>query len=592
MKPKHVVSFLLLLLIALIVEESKSDVSHFFAPELSFFHGHPGHTFPFQIAFQPTVQQDQGLYAAPPPVQAGYPVSTHSPVAPTTTTTTEFTLPEIVENRNAKEHNFIPIRNQYLPPELERPNYESPKPPPTNQQGYQYARPTTTTTTTERPSPIIVLDPPELIPPLNMEEIIVQPPIQVGPGYDYNAPTPVNIALPPSTPAPAYLPPRDVITFETPVGAENSQIPLRVQVKEMRCLQQQQQQRQHDTVGFFRTVLKVESFIAATPTVDSDSNDKRCELKLSRSYVLVDIAEEDFQKCGVRKCGKDLCLRLRFPAIRGMRTSADAIMTLHCKTQDRIAVKTHALKIGVANDAQARNTGTYAHGGSQNTFRTHIELLRKSNNGFTQHLPANGAVQLGEDLLLRAHVLTGDGWNYTKLSDVSLQRIAPSGELLNLANLITTNGCVNPSMQSICTQPPVYDPPLGHKLAFKAVMFQGMRSGDEVVMTMRIHGCLEQHDCYISTQECSVNNLGRRKRNTDDLERKATMDNDTEISEISTIAFRVLMPNMNATTVIDDEKKEDQEHMKNFQIINLIGSLGFVALLTCLGIYAALRLRK
>lgn len=53
--------------------------------------------------------------------------------------------------------------------------------------------------------------------------------------------------------------------------------------------------------------------------------------------------------------------------------------------------------------------GAYANGGIQQPLRTHVELLRKAPNGFTRHLEPNGAVQLGEELLLRAHVLTGDG---------------------------------------------------------------------------------------------------------------------------------------------------------------------------------------
>lgn len=100
-------------------------------------------------------------------------------------------------------------------------------------------------------------------------------------------------------------------------------------------------------------MLKLDSFLGAAPTVDQDNDevlDKRCEMKLSRSFLLLDISGEDFERCGVRTCGQDLCLRLRFPAIRGLRTGGDSILTLHCKSQERTAVKTHALKMGVAND--------------------------------------------------------------------------------------------------------------------------------------------------------------------------------------------------------------------------------------------------
>lgn len=83
------------------------------------------------------------------------------------------------------------------------------------------------------------------------------------------------------------------------------------------------------------------------------------------------------------------------------------------------------------------------------------------------------------------------------MSDVSLQRLAPTGEVLNSAMLVTTSGCVNPTMRSICPYPPVFEPPLGYRFGFRAVMFQGMKSGDEMVMSVRILGCIDQRDCLI-----------------------------------------------------------------------------------------------
>jgi len=190
--------------------------------------------------------------------------------------------------------------------------------------GYYYPQPSVssttripTTTTTARP--IVVQDPGE-------DHEFGQLP---SPGYDYQAPP-----QRPSTPAPVYLPPAE---------SNPEQQQLRLQLKDMRCLQS----------GYFRAALKLDSFLGAAPVLDNDSDnvqDKHCEVKMSRSFLLLDIAGTDFERCGVRTCGQDLCLRIRFPAIRGLRTGADSILTLHCKTQERIAVKTHALKMGVAND--------------------------------------------------------------------------------------------------------------------------------------------------------------------------------------------------------------------------------------------------
>lgn len=89
------------------------------------------------------------------------------------------------------------------------------------------------------------------------------------------------------------------------------------------------------------------------------------------------------------------------------------------------------------------------------------------------------------------------GWNYTRLSDVSLQRYSANGAVLNSANLLTSAGCVHPAMRSICPAPPVFEQPLGYRFGFRAVMFQGMKSGDEMVISVKILGCMQQIDCFV-----------------------------------------------------------------------------------------------
>ncbi|XP_034654549.1 uncharacterized protein LOC117892424 [Drosophila subobscura] len=517
------------LLLVFLLRGCLADVSHFFASSPtdlgSFLHGQA----PFQLGLSPSAFYGSPVTPAPAAVAA--------PVA-----TTEFSLPEIIENRSVKakaQPNFIPLSQHYLPPAIEqRPSYESPtKPGEESYPAYYYPPPPASPVTTP-PQPIVVQDPGEDIETIH------------SPGYDYHAP---------STPAPVYLPPSESLGE------------LRLRLKDMRCLPE----------GFFRAVLKLDSFLGAAPTVDHDSDDvqdKRCELKLARSFLLLDIAGADFERCGVRSCGQDLCLRLRFPAIRGLRTGGDSILTLHCKSQERVAVKTHALKMGVANDVQSRSVGNYAHGGNQNAFRTHVELLRRGSNGYTRHLETNGAVQLGEELLLRAHVLAGDGWNYTKLSDVQLQRIAAGGEVLNTVQLISSRGCLNPAMQAICSHAPIVEPPLGQRFHFKAVMFPGMRSGDVLVMSMRISGCLEREDCQITAQDCLPSVAQRRRRNADTT---AAAGNGTEISEFSQLSFRVIMPG------VEEEEVPAMRHVLGAsKSLALWGSVAFVALLLAVALVA------
>jgi len=161
------------------------------------------------------------------------------------------------------------------------------------------------------------------------------------------------------------------------------------------------------------------------------------------------------------------------------------------------------------NLSQARSAATtFAQGGSQQPFRTQVALFRKSDgsgSSFTRSIDPGGTVQLGEEMMLRIHTRAGDGWNHTRISDVILQRLAPSGEVVNSAILITTNGCVNPSMRAVCPAAPVFEPPLGHRLAFRAVMFMGMRSGDEMVMSVRVVGCLERKDCNVVSEQFHKN---------------------------------------------------------------------------------------
>ena len=194
-------------------------------------------------------------------------------------------------------------------------------------------------------------------------------------------------------------------------------------------------------------------------------------------------------------------------------------------------------------------------------------------------------------MILFYSVLPFAGWNYTKLTDVSLQRVSPSGEILNNVQLVTSLGCLNPSMQGVCTQAPSYDPPLGYKLPFKAVMFQGMRSGEDVIMSMRITGCLEYNDCFINQEQCNNPNTSgiiRRKR---DMKGNSTNDS-SEISEISKISFKVVMPH--EQDVLNDrmESQFSNSLVRQTKSLILFISLGFIALLMCLGICALIKFRK
>lgn len=141
--------------------------------------------------------------------------------------------------------------------------------------------------------------------------------------------------------------------------------------------------------------------------------------------------------------------------------------------------------------------GTLAYGGNQQPFRTQLGLFCNVDGSFTKNLDPGAVVHLGEELILRAHVKSGDGWNHSRVTDVSLQRLSPGGDILNSATLIKSDGCVNPAMRLICPIAPVYEPPLSYRIGFRAAMFQGMKSGDEMVMRVRIVGCIDPRDCAV-----------------------------------------------------------------------------------------------
>lgn len=60
---------------------------------------------------------------------------------------------------------------------------------------------------------------------------------------------------------------------------------------------------------------------------------------------------------------------------------------------------------------QARSAGTFAHGGTQQFFRTQLGIFQNVNGAFSKKLESGSAVQLGEELMLRAQVKSGDGKN-------------------------------------------------------------------------------------------------------------------------------------------------------------------------------------
>lgn len=88
-------------------------------------------------------------------------------------------------------------------------------------------------------------------------------------------------------------------------------------------------------------------------------------------------------------------------------------------------------------------------------------------------------------------------------------------------------------MRSVCPHEPIFEPPLGYKFGFKAFMFQGMKSGDELVMNVKLNGCLYKRDCVI---EGRCREHGRGKRDIDTKNEKVLP------LEVAHLLFRVELP--------------------------------------------------
>ena len=125
-------------------------------------------------------------------------------------------------------------------------------------------------------------------------------------------------------------------------------------------------------------------------------------------------------------------------------------------------------------------------------------------------------------------------------------------------------------MKSICPAGAVFDPPLGHKLAFKAVMFQGMKSGDEVVMSIKVSGCLDEHDCHVNS--CLDRSFSRFKRNAISIK-------ENEISEVSKISFRIVLPGEAILKVQESQTEFGQNVLLFGGILGAVGLLSLFGLL-------------
>lgn len=117
-------------------------------------------------------------------------------------------------------------------------------------------------------------------------------------------------------------------------------------------------------------------------------------------------------------------------------------------------------------------------------------------------------------------------------------------------------------------------------------MFPGMRSGEVLVISMRITGCLEREDCQVTTQDC-LPSVGQRRR------RNVSHGNGTEVSEFSQLSFRVIMPGVEQDLPKERDFKDENLGVREVsKSLALFGSLGFVVMLLGVAIVALYKFGK
>lgn len=282
-----------------------ADVSHLFKNAYS--------------TYQAALNTINGGYYYDPPLVT----TTTRPFAPTTQL-----VPEIIVNKKKTEVAYGTPNSVYLPPAPEQPA-------------------------------IIVPPQADDFDPFYPAELPPSP-AYLPPSADPLPDPPTHVYLPPPTPTP-LLPPQDEVIdhgdndgYHYPVPSSRGLLkdidlfrpaknaPLQLELNDLRCMD--------GRTGHFRANIVVQSFIENLPIIDTDLQDPRCRISLVRTKFVLNLMASDFQRCGVHSCGdKELCLKLRFPQIGGMKSIGDAMLTLQCKVQEKTVSKTHSLRFGVNN---------------------------------------------------------------------------------------------------------------------------------------------------------------------------------------------------------------------------------------------------
>ncbi|XP_071543553.1 uncharacterized protein [Panulirus ornatus] len=376
--------------------------------------------------------------------------------------------------------------------------------------------------------------PPSIQPPSIPTQGLFGPPSI--PGAEVIIKPPAPPVLPPSTPKPTlgvntFGPPsipQPVSSPAPPPGADETQ------VTDIKCMDT-------GSTSSFMAVLSLPLGFNAIPVfedrpaVDPTTNTACRMIPTQLTNDMFQLIVSDLDRCGVQTCRqpngeKWLCLRLRFPLVNGLKLPEDEIIQIKCRPQDKMAQDTHVLRVATAKYAakEAINgaTSPSLFEGGQQEFQCEIGLFRKlpGTDLFASIVTPEVELNLGEEVQLRSIVRAGDGWQYSRITTIIIQKVgAPrTRSILNAADLVFADGCRNPSYKVIARQHPKRDPrnPLINNFTFRMFMFQDMEVGDTLMITANVIGCIDAEDCApvncASAGDDDILGFGRRKRHAVD----------------------------------------------------------------------------
>lgn len=141
---------------------------------------------------------------------------------------------------------------------------------------------------------------------------------------------------------------------------------------------------------------------------------------------------------------------------------------------------------------------------------------------------------------------TISGWKYSRLSDVTINYIENKRQkrIMNSVWILDSNGCLNPDVRDICSREQYRISALESYLIFEAFMFDNMRETDELIMNVKVTGCMDGNDCLLN---CPAGHA----RKTRSLEHSRNNTRDW----LNDISFRVVLPKR------EDSSFSSQTHM-------------------------------